>query len=140
MSDMSTLLAPIRERETAATEGPWEVRRGGDFQNIQIHAGSLWIDVVDGSHQTPPDGEWIDSPDIDFIASARTDIPRLLSALEAVEALAQQWHARGEHDMAFSKTIQDEDIAMELLTHGAGMVENARHIRNAVTAALGEQA
>jgi hypothetical protein len=100
MSDLSSLLAPIRERLAAASDHP--------------------------GHAT--------------VEQSQADVPRLLSALDAVVALAQQWHARGEHDMAFSKTIADEDIAMELLTHGAGVVENARHIRNAVTAALGEQA
>ena len=64
----------------------------------------------------------------------------LIEALEAaaphmlagVAALAEAWEARGEHDMAFSKTLPDEDIAMEILTSGAQMVENARHIRNAM--------
>jgi len=52
--------------------------------------------------------------------------------LDAVTKLAEQWHARGEHDMAFSKTIADEDISIAILTDGASMVENARHIRNAL--------
>ena len=52
--------------------------------------------------------------------------------LAEVVALADAWEARGEHDMAYSKTILDEDIAMEILTSGAQMVENARHIRNAL--------
>lgn len=50
-------------------------------------------------------------------------------------ALAEQWHTQGEDDMAVSKTIQDEHIAVTLLTEGASMVENARHIRNAVAQA-----
>lgn len=62
---------------------------------------------------------------------------RLLAAIEAVLELADNWQARGEHDMAYSKTIPDEDIAMSLLTSGADMVEDARHIRNALVAALG---
>ena len=47
-------------------------------------------------------------------------------------ALADQWHAQGEDDMAVSKTIQDEHISTTLLAEGAAMVENARHIRNAI--------
>jgi hypothetical protein len=71
---------------------------------------------------------------------------QLIQALEAAAphlmaplvALAEQWNARGEHDMAYSKTVPDEYIAMELLTNGADMVENARHIRNAISDALGD--
>lgn len=69
---------------------------------------------------------------------AMQDRAKLLAAVEAVEDLARVWTAKGEHDMAYSKTIPDGDIAMELLTHGADMVEKARHIRNALTAALGD--
>lgn len=53
-------------------------------------------------------------------------------ALTRVAALADAWEAQGEHDMACSKDIPDEDIAIALLTEGATMVENARHIRNAI--------
>lgn len=55
-----------------------------------------------------------------------------VEALNRVQELADLWTKRGEHDMAFSKTVPDEDIAMVLLTEGATMVENARHIRNAI--------
>lgn len=54
------------------------------------------------------------------------------AALERVEQLAALWHSRGEHDMVYSKTIPDEDIAMAILTDGAQRVDNARHIRNAL--------
>ena len=62
-------------------------------------------------------------------AALEAAAPHLLAP---VLKLAEQWEARGESDMAFSKTVQDEDIAIALLTDGATMVENARHIRNAV--------
>jgi predicted RNA methylase len=80
-------LEEIKARASAATPGPWKAQRGGDFQSVRLHDGSLWIDVVDGSWQRPPFGEWIDSPDIDFIESARADIPRLIAALEAAEEI-----------------------------------------------------
>lgn len=51
----------------------------------------------------------------------------------AIAKLAESWEARGEHDMKVAKTIRDEYIAMEILGHGAQMVENARHVRNAIT-------
>jgi hypothetical protein len=67
-----------------------------------------------------------------ILAAGYGDVREQQAALERVEALAALWEARGESDMAYSKTIPDEDIAMALLTSGAGMVENARHIRIAL--------
>ncbi len=74
-----------------------------------------------------------------YLDITQYDRDRLLAALDAVTALAEAWHSRGESDMTFSKTIPDEYIAMEILTNGAQMVENARHIRAAITTALGEE-
>lgn len=85
------LLARIAEDEAAAwaaTQGPWEVRRGGDFQSIELHDGTLWVTIVDASHQSPPHGEWIDSPDIDFIE--RYDPVRALAECEAKRAIIRQ--------------------------------------------------
>jgi phage gp36-like protein len=80
-----------------------------------------------------------DRYDGDRMAAALADVPFLLdlagkqqAQLEAVRDLADQWHARGESDMAFSKTIPDENISIVILTDGATMVEIARHIRNAL--------
>ena len=67
----------------------------------------------------------------DFRIALEAAAPHLMAG---VKALADAWESRGEYDMAFSKTIPDEDIAMELLTGGAQKVENARHIRNAIGA------
>jgi hypothetical protein len=55
------------------------------------------------------------------------------AAIDRVEALAASWEARGEHDMEASKEIKDDYISMEIMGHGADMVENARHLRNALT-------
>ena len=74
----------------------------------------------------------------ELLAHAPKDLTRLTAAVEAVLLLASKWEARGEHDMAYSKTVQDEHIADFLLTAGATKVENARHIRNAVEGALKE--
>jgi len=137
MSDLSSLLAPIRARAEGVTDLCPEYLRQS-IRHVQRNCDIECNVHVDES--TWDDCKQPDRYDGARMAEVLASIPRLLSALDAVDKLAEQWHARGEHDMAFSKTIQDEDIAMELLTHGAGMVENARHIRNAVTAALGEQA
>jgi len=56
------------------------------------------------------------------------------AAIDAVKRLAIGWTLRGESDMAFSKKLLDPDIADAILTNGAQMVENARHIRNALEA------
>jgi len=77
----------------------------------------------------------------DALVDSVADVPALLvlarkqqAAIDAVKALADGWHARGEHDMKFSKTIPDEDIAMAILTDGAQKVENARMIREVLEA------
>ncbi|QFG09617.1 hypothetical protein HYQ00_gp73 [Arthrobacter phage TripleJ] len=72
---------------------------------------------------TPSDVAWL-----------RDTARKQQASIDAVRALADQWNARGESDMAFSKTIPDENISIALLTDGATMVENARHIRNALEA------
>lgn len=75
----------------------------------------------------------IDVREFDMHAAARGALeaaaPHMLAG---VTALADAWEARGEHDMEVSKAIKDEYIASEILGHGAQMVENARHIRNAL--------
>jgi hypothetical protein len=147
MSDLSSILAPIREREAAATTKKVSEAAFGDVLRIiwttyYFGADLRWHNARTGHVE---DAETLmqeieaSSGDWAWLEPSN-DRARLLSALDAVEALAQQWHARGEHDMAFSKVIDNEDVAMALLTNGADMVENARHIRTAVTAALREQA
>ena len=68
---------------------------------------------------------WLD----DARAALEAAAPHLLAP---VVDLAEQWRTQGEDEMAASKEMQDEHIAMVLLTEGAAMVENARHIRNAI--------
>ena len=75
-----------------------------------------------------------------FMPTARKDALHYLEAaaphmLAGVTALADAWEARGEHDMKVAKIITDGYIATEVLGHGAQMVENARHIRNAIGSA-----
>lgn len=133
MTTIRELLAPIRELETAATEGPWSWTDLGSQTRQELrNAERPLLRCSALMHPEPADAA--------FIAAARTDVPRLVAAIEAVEDLAKVWNAKGEHDMVYSKTIPDEDIAMELLTHGADMVEKARILRAAVVAALGGEA
>lgn len=80
-----------------------------------------------------------DPQDTTYVRALETvagDAARLLAALTAVEEMAVQWRARGSHDMSYSKTIPDEAIAEAIHTSGAGMVENARRINNAIARSL----
>lgn len=121
---MTADLSGIRPLLAGITPGKWEVK--------PFRSG------FGGDPERQPDfwevGESIvyEEADAAFIAAAPSTVARLLGIVERVEALASAWEARGEHDMKFSKTIPDEDIAMAILTEGASMVENARHIRNAI--------
>lgn len=125
----------IEARLAAATPGPWFLDADGDSGvYTEARASNSSSEIASAFRRE----------DEAFIAHAPADVAYLLAelrkaheALARVEELASAWTARGEHDMAFSKTVPDEDIAMVLLTEGASMVENARHIRAAVAAANG---
>lgn len=80
-----------------------------------------------------------DAQDTAYVRALETvaeDSARLLRALGVIDGMAAQWQARGEHDMNFSKSIQDENIADSLHTDGADMVEKARRIQYAITRGL----
>jgi hypothetical protein len=139
-------LDEIEVRASKATEGPWEV--GGMDSGHSAFEMSIWVTTGNGDsicdmdgqvralNVAPPNDDGL--ADADFIAHAREDVPRLVAALRAVEAVCDAWTARGEHDMAYSKTIPDENIADVLLTDGAEKIESARIIRDAIREALGE--
>lgn len=139
-------LDAIKDRLDAATPGPWVADTGtrGDcvvwgpngrfLMNMQ--AEPHWLEYAGETRSVAFD---VDKRDATFIANAPADVAYLLSVVEAqaaqitkVRELAESWHQRGEHDMAFSKTIPDENIAIVILDEGATKVENARHIRNAL--------
>jgi hypothetical protein len=143
MTAVSDRLDAIHAQLDAATPGPWKVRECTPC----TERGRLEVDVWDEAGTQKVTG-WCDDdefhrPDAEFIAAAPENVRYLLdlarkqqAQLDAVRALTDQWNARGESDMAFSKTIPDENISIALLTDGATMVENARHIRNALEAKL----
>lgn len=69
MSDLQDALDQIKARAERATEGPWEI------------SGSL----IEGPRYAVGQAfgiKWRD--DLDFIAHARTDVPRLVEAVETV--------------------------------------------------------
>lgn len=77
MTDPRETLARIRKQADAATDGPWDYQRGYDTP-------SEWQDA----HVLGADGESVVSEASDenaeFIAAARTNVPRLVVALQAV--------------------------------------------------------
>lgn len=68
MSDLQDALAQIKARAENATEGPWEV--------LKERVVTEDMDLI------TPRLHW--APDAEFIAHARTDVPRLVEAIEAV--------------------------------------------------------
>lgn len=81
--DLASTLAEIREREQAATKGPWEwdvIPALGDRPAVLLPDPDN-DDRADLLFQA--DAPQATEADAEFIANARTDVPRLLAALEA---------------------------------------------------------
>lgn len=66
----------------------------------------------------------------------QTDQAKLIAAIEAVEALAAAWQARGEHLRKFAATVP-EDVREALDQQGADTLWHANLVRAALTQALG---
>ena len=93
---IDTRLAEIRARAEAATEGPWTALGSG------VASGDHWHVIASGeavAHISSRDGVNEDQrePDAEFIAHARTDLPALLAAVEAVRELHQPGHTFHGH-------------------------------------------
>lgn len=89
MTDVTTLLAGIKTLEEAATKGTWRTFTAeGVFAGTEEH-----VVTSTGTHILlgPEDGQAGQAlaHNAAFIAAARTDIPRLVAALEAVAGLHQ---------------------------------------------------
>lgn len=159
MTAVDPRLGEIENRLNAATPGPWVLETDTDFDEFHGKSYGPWPqslrlpvhtvgredqpcdpeDNFDYYRHTASEISELTMETAEFIAHSPSDVAYLLAelrkrdeALERVERLAIGWHLRGESDMAFSKTLPDEDIAMAILTDGAAKVENARHIRNAL--------
>ena len=97
MTDPRETLARIRAQADAATEGPWAPWRD---QDGALHMNGLLM--VGNADAVIPEGEsWVEGVDVnpiahtytpedrEFIAAARTTVPALLDALEAVLEIHQ---------------------------------------------------
>lgn len=118
MTALTDWLDAAKTRADAATEGSWWVmlNPAGDRYLIAHTVG----DMGDPSEVAEVDDSW----DAEFIAAARTDLPKALDALRAVLDLAESewWDA------------QEEDLAG--VVHSDRVVAVA-DLRNAITTALG---
>ena len=75
-------LAEQRRIEQAATDGPWDATHDGDVELPRVWADDDLIAKLSGPR---PYSTLI--PDAEFIADARTAMPKMRRALEAVLAL-----------------------------------------------------
>ena len=107
MTDLRALLAPIRERLSRAEDSAVTCQ-----------------------------GDGLDKDYIHALEAVSVDAARLLAAIEAVDALAAAWQARGEHLRKFAETIP-EDVREALDQQGADTLWHAGLIRTALAAALG---
>jgi len=88
----AAVLREIRDRAEGATAGPWRADQcgGGTRDDGSVlcpggHANGVWSNGV--GWDVLRDESDLSSPDAEFIAHARTDVPRLVDALEAVVGL-----------------------------------------------------
>lgn len=135
MTDVTTLLAGIKALEEAATPSPWKadtaVRgdcvvwgpNGRFLMNAQ--AEPHWLEYPGETRSVSFD---VDARDAEFIAAARTDVPRLVAALEAVEDLARRLRDNrpGDPDSAFDRG------------YAVGRRAAGDLVSNIIAAALGE--
>ena len=99
MTDPRETLARIRERADAATDGPW----------MGVCDSDGYLGRVIG-----PDGfgiaeDFRDDADAEFIAAARTDVPRLVDALEKVLELHKDDGFDWGHGRSFCAECQQGD-------------------------------
>lgn len=83
-------LNEIKARAEAATPGPWEVEKDSDVKDIDFGPILDWPWRIWGPDQAPlidfSGGCDVRSEDAEFIAHARTDIPRLLEEITSLQA------------------------------------------------------
>lgn len=88
-------LEPIKAREQAATEGPWEKRPVGGGLDFDV-SSTIRGDLV-GDYR----GQFNREEDADFVAHARTDIPALIAEVERLRKMVSDiesgyYHLQGE--------------------------------------------
>jgi len=85
--EVSATLAGIRAIEQAATEGPWEMHSHAPSYATRVF--DIWHDEQDAYIAQ----DCLTEADAAFIVTARTAVPRLVAAVEAVLEAAETWRA-----------------------------------------------
>lgn len=86
MSEIET----IRQRVEKATEGPWEfgvIPEWEPYQIVSASVGDDWLEYGFTSRRRIIDSSEANDADAEFIARARTDVPRLLELLDEAVGL-----------------------------------------------------
>lgn len=105
MTDLQDALAQIKGRAEKATEGPWVPL--GNTMAGEVKTCTCAGNIPGCGHEPycGLDGPLITGAapvDVEFIAHARTDVPRLLAAIEAVLKLLkepEEWRVYDTRDM-----------------------------------------
>jgi hypothetical protein len=119
--DTEARLDAIREREQAATAGPWVIWSPG-YDNAGRNMWSLGNAAEPRNHPVADFGS-LGEPDLAdqaFIIAAREDVPWLAAELERVTAALRGWEAR-DHDGEPPHNIERGTIAggdWEVLVEG----------------------
>lgn len=150
---LSAAVAEVRARELAATPGPWWFDEDDLVWRLHgVHAvlptGLAWLPDQVINHQilkapkqgTPYAEYWPNEADAAFIVHARTDVPRLLAAVEAALEVARVQDVLAS---AMTDPLRDElhpDMPQAVRAHQDGQAfaqrEAAASLRAAVLAAL----
>lgn len=104
MTDLAALLAKLRDLESAATKGPWEVVYRGNAGHAEacIAMPTKCQIVVDHRRDfTDP------APDADFIATSRTVMGLLL---DVAEAAAKSFDSNWEHEGTYASEAMIEAL------------------------------
>lgn len=102
--DPRSELDQIRQRAENASPGTWRTWRDGHVGSPTAHIGGICM-------PTPGSNPDTRMPDAEFIAAARTDVPRLVAALTAVLDLADGMDARD--DVYAEQEHPNETVAIE---------------------------
>lgn len=89
MTPIQKQLDAIKQRAEAATPGPW--RKPDEYDDgHDIHCGPVDGPIKIAGNYDYEEGGILETADRDFISSARTDVPRLVAALEHALETQQQ--------------------------------------------------
>lgn len=129
MTSIRELLAPVKERADAATQGPWRTwKEGEDRRGSAVE--TAWAHDTDGE-DTDLITDWCSPEDAAFIAQARTDVPRLVAAIEAVEAKLAEWWDKAGPGSGAERVFGRQVVSVEFAV---------TELRAAVVAALESEA